>query len=92
MKKILLFATFILLFVNCFAQQKAVRRASSYSIEIKKFQKKYVATHDVVSEKNKKYFKFYSPSSKYNVLATFTKIIDTTIIAIKTSGKKIPEK
>lgn len=59
MKKILLFATFILLFANCFAQQKAVRRASSYSIEIKN-SKKYVATHDVVSAKNKKYFKFYS--------------------------------
>ncbi len=92
MKKILLFATFILLLLNCFAQRKAVRRASSYSIEIKKFQKNYVATNEVVSAKNKKYFKFYPPSSKYNVLAKFTKIIDTTIITLKTSGKKIPVK
>ncbi len=93
MKKIvLLFLLVVTLLLNSFGQRKATRRVSKYYVVIKEFQNKYVAKHEVVLTKNKKYFKFFSPSSKYKVIATFTKTDDTTTVTIKTSGKKIPEK
>lgn len=64
----------------------------AYADSITAWQKNYVATHEVVKGKDRKYFSFYSPAPDYYVLASFEKIQDTATVTIKTSGKKIPQK
>ena len=64
----------------------------AYTDSIIAYQKQYVATHEVVKGKDRKYFKFFSPAPAYYVLASFEKINDSSTVTIKTSGKKIPQK
>jgi uncharacterized protein len=64
----------------CYGQQ-------NYISEIQAYQKNYVATHEVVKAKDKKYFRFFSIDSNYRVNAVFEKITDTIGFSMKTSGK-----
>ncbi len=73
--------------VNLFAQSSSV-----YTNNLKTYQKKYIAGHEVVKGSNKKYFRFYSPSEKYKVKCRFEISTDTATVIMKTSGKTIPEK
>lgn len=88
MQKLLVSLFFLFIYSSSFAQNasKAFYKATLF------FQKKYVATHEVVAKEDKKYFRFFSPNSDYAIEANFIKSIDTTTVAVKTSGQKIPVK
>ncbi len=72
---------------NLFSQS-----GTAYFNNIKAYQKKYVAAHEVVKGSNKKHFRFYAPAEKYKVQCRFEKSTDTAAVIMKTSGKTIPEK
>ncbi len=65
----------------------AAAQKTSYIDSLKEYQKKYVATHEVVKNADKKYFKFFPVSTAYKVIASFEKINDTSGFIMKTSGK-----
>jgi uncharacterized protein (DUF1684 family) len=79
--KIILLSFFVLLFST---QQSHCQ--ATYNATIKKFQANYVASHEVVTAKDKKYFRFYGVDSRYTVKAGFEKILDTIGFTMKTSG------
>ncbi len=58
----------------------------NYTAEINAYQTNYVNTHEVVKEKDKKYFSFFAIDSNYRVNAVFEKITDTIGFTMKTSG------
>ncbi len=82
MKKlfILLFAGF--LFSGTFAQKN-----DPYAKEIKAYQKNYVSSHELVTEKDKKYFRFFPVNNTYNVTAHFERIKDSIGFSMITSAK-----
>lgn len=80
----LIFTFFIL---TGFAQKN-----TAYQDFLKAYQKNYVAMHEVVKGKNRKLFRFYTPDETYKVSCRFEASTDTTVIIMKTSGTKIPQK
>jgi uncharacterized protein (DUF1684 family) len=62
-----------------------------YRSMMKSFQNDYVRKHEVVKEKDKKYFRFFPVDQRYMVTADFERIYDTTGFIMKTSGKKTPK-
>jgi uncharacterized protein (DUF1684 family) len=84
MKRILLATIGILIFSFVFAQKK-----DFYVAQIKAYQKNYIATHEVVQGKDKKYFRFFPVSKDYNVTCSFERIIDTVGFTMNTSAKTI---
>lgn len=61
----------------------------TYAGSIKAYQKKYIAEHEVVKGKDKKYFRFYPISSAYNVTCSFTKLTDSIGFTMKTSANTL---
>ena len=59
---------------------------TTYQSTVKTFQANYVATHEIVTAKDKKYFRFYAVDGQYNIKASFEKTMDTTGFTMKTSG------
>jgi uncharacterized protein len=53
---------------------------------LKNFQADYVAHHEVVKGKDRKYFRFFPIDPSYSIKATFEKIADTIGFTMKTSG------
>lgn len=84
MQKIFLLTLTFILYNNTFAQKKDL-----YVESIKAYQKKYVATHEVVIKKDKKHFHFFPVSSNYNVTCTFEKITDSIGFTMTTSAKTL---
>ena len=78
---------FIMMQSNAVAQQDA-----GYIKAITAYQKKYVALHEVVKGKDKKFFRFFPADKNYLVKCSFEKLHDTAMVIMKTSGTKIPEK
>jgi len=66
----------------------SVEAQTSYASGIKSFQKVYVKSHEVIQKKDKKYFQFFSPDSRFKVAAKFTRTLDTIGFIMKTSGKR----
>ncbi len=87
MGKFLLFILFFLLGKNAISQNN-----NSYNSLVKKFQKNYVQTHEVVKGKNRKKICFFPVSEKFKLHCIFIKSLDTNTISIKTSGKAITQK
>jgi len=81
MKRIFLLTGCIFLAVLVMAQKK-----DSYIENIKAYQKKYVAEHEVVPKKDKKYFRFFPISGAFNINCYFEKISDTTGFTMNTSA------
>jgi uncharacterized protein (DUF1684 family) len=73
---LLVFATFF-----SFAQKK------SYPDSIKSYVSNYIATHDVISGDDKKYFRFFPPDASYRVRAGFRKVENGQWFQMETSGK-----
>ena len=65
----------------------SVEAQKTYASSIETYQKTYVKSHEVVQKKDKKYFQFFAPSSRFKVAAGFTKTMDTVGFIMKTSGK-----
>ncbi|MEP6675153.1 MAG: hypothetical protein ABJA78_08355, partial [Ferruginibacter sp.] len=86
MKKILL------LIIVTLSVKSIVAQTGSYTDEIKIYQNKYVNSHEVVKGKDRKLIGFYQVSPDYKVAARFEKSKDSTTVAMKTSGTKIPIK
>jgi len=72
---------------NLFAQTGA-----AYINTIKTYQKKYVATHEVVKGKTRKLFRFFTADENFKIQCRFESATDTAVISMKTSGKTIPQK
>ncbi|HQW83322.1 MAG TPA: DUF1684 domain-containing protein [Ferruginibacter sp.] len=81
MKKNLLLIISIFLSHWVFAQQDA------YVKSIKAYQKNYKATHEVVKGRDRKYFRFFPITEKYNIRCTFEKITDSIGFTMNTSAK-----
>ncbi len=82
-------STAFLLFFNValIAQNNA-----GYTTAIKTYQKNYTGTHEVVKGKERIYFRFYPAMEKFKISCRFVKSTDTSLVVMKTSGKKIPQK
>ncbi len=83
MNRVFILVMGLLLCGNVFAQK------DFYTKSLKIYQKDYVANHEVVVKNDKKYFRFYPISNKYNVVCTFEKIIDTVGFTLTTSAKTL---
>ena len=83
MKKVFCLAAVLFLCGNLFAQDDA------YTKSMQTYQKNYVDTHEVVKKKDRKYFRFFPISSKYDVTCSFEKITDNTGFTMPTSAKTL---
>lgn len=83
MKKLACFIFVVFLFKQGFSQN------SHYVDSIKAFQNNYVSSHEVVTKKDRKYFRFFPVDSKYNVQCSFEKITDTIGFNMNTSAKTL---
>ncbi len=70
-----------------FMSAHAIAQKTTYADSLKKFQKNYVETHEVVQEPDWKYFRFFPVNPAYRVWTKFEKINDTIGFIMKTSGK-----
>lgn len=75
-----LLAFFLFLSPVLFAQK-------SYEDSMKDFLDRYVQTHEVVKDEDRKALQFYPVDKNYRVVATFTKSTDNKWITFPTSGK-----
>jgi uncharacterized protein len=73
-------------------QTVVAQKSDSYIDVIEKYQKKYVATHEVVKGKKRNYFRFFVVDKNFKIQCRFEFTTDTTVVSMKTSGKKIPVK
>jgi len=87
MKKI-----YCIVIVLCICYAGIAQKTTNYVSSMMAYQKNYVATHEVVKGKDRIFFRFYVPDETYKVNCRFEKSNDTTIIPMKTSGTKIPQK
>jgi uncharacterized protein len=85
--KILFTSVCFFIAANLFAQH-----GTAYINTIKTYQKKYVATHEVVKGKERKLFRFFSADENFKIPCRFESTADTAVISMKTSGKTIPQK
>lgn len=82
---------YLLLFAMCTFSipVSAQKNNSAYTKSIKAYQENYINTHEVVKEKDRKYFRFFPISNAYQVNCNFEKITDSTGFTMKTSGNGI---
>jgi uncharacterized protein (DUF1684 family) len=76
----------------CISRAGIAQKTANYINAMMAYQKNYVATHDVVKGKDRSFFRFYTPDESYKINCRFERSTDTTIIPMKTSGTKIPQK
>lgn len=84
MKRVFLFSFFIIVCHIAFAQKD-----DFYTRSILAYQKKYVAEHEVVNKRDKKYFRFFPINKAYQVSCSFERIIDTVGFTMKTSASTL---
>lgn len=77
----------VLYILNGFSQT-----GKDYVNALKTYQRNYITTHEVVKGPGKKQFRFYAVDEKFKVQCRFEKSTDTSIVIMKTSGTKIPQK
>lgn len=70
----------------CACSQLPAQKKNDYTRGIKSYQKDYVANHEVVTGKDKKYFRFFPVDDKFNVLSYFEPITDTVGFTMTTSA------
>lgn len=87
MKRVAFFIPLFLIVNLSFAQKN-----KTYTDSIKAYQQNYITTHEVVTGKSKKYFRFYPADRSFFISCRFELSADTAVVVMKTSGKKIPEK
>lgn len=85
MKRILLLA-----FIFC-SGRAAFAQKDFYTESLKAYQKKYVAEHEVVDKKDKKYFRFFPVNKLYDVTCMFQKLSDTVGFTMKTSANTLKQ-
>ena len=83
---------FVFIAVLFWMQISFAQKSDAYTDSIKKYQKNYITTHEVVKGANRKYFRFYAANKNYKLNCSFIKSTDTGLVIMKTSGKTIPEK
>ena len=81
MKKIIFFLIVICVSLGSTAQKHAYRETMA------KFQQAYVDSHEVVKGPDRKFLHFFAINEKYKVTASFTRLNDTSVFVMKTSGK-----
>ena len=85
MKKHYCLILFTLLALPALAQK-------TYLDSISRYQKYYIASHEVVKGNDKKFFRFFAPDESFRFHCRFEKSMDSSIVRMATSGKTIPEK
>ena len=75
---------YLLLFL--FIAETAVAQNDQYKKNVIAWQQKYVASHEVVKGKDKKYFRFFPIDPSFFVPAIFEKVIDTVGFPMRTSA------
>ncbi len=75
-----------------FTCSRATAQRTTYNDTITSFQKKYVATHEVVKGEDRNFLHFFKPDQRYRVNCRFQRLEDTATISIRTTGKTIPVK
>ena len=78
-----------ILLLLLFTANVSFAQKDTYVESIKAYQKKYIAEHEVVKGKDKKYFRFYPISAAYNVDCNFTKLTDSIGFTMKTSANTL---
>ena len=63
-----------------------IKAQQAYIRQVKTFQTDYVANHEVVNRKDKKYFQFFAIAPTFRVNAVFEKINDSIGFTMQTSG------
>jgi uncharacterized protein len=81
-----------LLIVISFSLPLQAQTGNEFINATKKHQRNYVFTHEVVKGGNRKYFRFYPANEAFKLQCRFQPSTDTSVVIMKTSGKKIPEK
>jgi uncharacterized protein len=79
--KAFLFSLMLFVCLGASSQKK------SYADSLLLFQKKYVASHEIIKQPDKKYFRFFPVQRQYRVKAVFERLSDTVGFNIATSGK-----
>jgi uncharacterized protein (DUF1684 family) len=79
--KIFIASAFILLFTRVSAQD-------TYKDSLQTYINDYVKNHEVVKEKDKKYFRFFPVNENYRVTADFTKANNSPWFSVQTSGQQ----
>ena len=87
MKKI-----YAVVMVLCTGFAAMAQTGTAYVNSMKAYQKNYVTTHEVVKGKDRTFFRFYDVDERYKINCRFEESTDSTILPMKTSGTKIPQK
>ena len=73
-------------------QVSFAQKNKTYIDSISAYQKNYAASHEVVRGSDKKFFRFFSADKNFKVQCRFQKATDSSLVIMKTSGTKIPQK
>lgn len=84
MKRTILFLLLFWVTGTVLAQKK-----DPYVTGMKVFRQNYVANHEVVEKKDKKYFRFFPVNQTYRVIAHFDRIVDTVGFTMTTSANTL---
>ena len=74
------------LFLFLFIAEVTIAQNDAHNRSVITWQKNYVAKHEVVKGKDKKYFRFFPIDGNYFVMADFDKIKDTVGFQMRTSA------
>jgi uncharacterized protein (DUF1684 family) len=77
---------FLLAIVFFIAGSAFAQKKDPYIESIKAYQKNYVASHEVVQGKDKKYFRFFPINKAYRLISYFERIADTVGFSLATSA------
>lgn len=84
MKRTILFLLLFWVTGTVLAQKK-----DPYVTGMKVFRQNYMANHEVVEKKDKKYFRFFPVNQTYRVIAHFDRIVDTVGFTMTTSANTL---
>jgi uncharacterized protein (DUF1684 family) len=81
MKRLLAIAILLAVGSHAYSQKR------SYTDDMRQYQRAYVDSHEVVKGKDREALRFFPVNAKYNVIASFKRIVDTVGFVMRTSGK-----
>ncbi|MEI9956741.1 MAG: hypothetical protein WDM90_10670 [Ferruginibacter sp.] len=84
-----IFFSIVMLFI---LQVSFAQKNKSYIDSINAYQKNYAASHEVVKGSDRKFFRFFAADKNFKVQCRFQKSTDSSLVIMKTSGTKIPQK
>ncbi|MGG9971700.1 DUF1684 domain-containing protein [Ferruginibacter sp. SUN002] len=74
-----------------FISQLSFAQNNSYVDQINDYQRKYIATHEVVKGEDRNHLHFFAADSSFRVVADFEKILDNVGFKMPTSAKSMQQ-